>query len=149
MISISDLLYLSSGDKKRFWLIICLSTITSSRVKRCTQHCINCLCLLSKSHVDSRNLILTLILGMLHSQNIIPRIWKIKIVKWVNFCMTLYYYLRNTYSNYCSFWLRQTVLTKITASVLRHTHNVQFIVMFSYKYVFNNSVWHMVSVREE
>ena len=72
MISISDLLHLSSGDKKRFSLFICLSMIASSTVKHCTKHCtkhcINCLCLLSKSRVDSRDLILnqTLTLGMLH-----------------------------------------------------------------------------------
>ena len=55
MISMSDLLYLSSGDNKRHShsFVICLSTIASSRVKRCTQQCINCLCLLTKSRVDS------------------------------------------------------------------------------------------------
>ena len=55
IISISDLLHLSSGDKKRFSSIICSSTITSSKVKRCTQHYINYLYLLSKPRVDGRD----------------------------------------------------------------------------------------------
>ena len=46
--------------------------------------------------------------------------------------MTSSYHLRSIFSDYCSFWLKETVLTKITVFVLRHTHNVQFITMCSH-----------------
>lgn len=73
---------------------------------------------------------LGIILKMLHSQTLIPRICKSKASTWVNVCMKSYYYLRSKCSNYCSFLLWQTIANrKVTVSIRAHPHCTIYVII--------------------